>query len=135
MDPINTMINVGRSGLSGGMNFTAPLSLHSVERRKHRRVVRLSEEICDTRKAIFVVSQDCRCGKKCLDRKDVDLSEVLEIIKHLRRQTFGRSYEDVFTLIRHKLEAAIKSQESSRPIIDFTIGLPGRIQIKVCRYY
>lgn len=121
MDPINTMmlgtpprpstdlssqamINVGRSGLSGGMNFTAPLSLHSVERRKHRRVVRLSEEICDTRKAIFVVSQDCRCGKKCLDRKDMDLSEVLEIIKHLRRQTFGRSYEDVFTLIRHKLE-------------------------------
>ncbi len=98
------MINVGRSGLSGGMNFTAPLSLHPVERRKHRRVVRLSEEICDTRKAIFVVSQDCRCGKKCLDRKDVDLSEVLEIIKHLRRQTFGRSYEDIFTSIRHKLE-------------------------------
>jgi hypothetical protein len=132
--------------------FSDSLTIHQ-EKRKHRKIERLNPDICDSRMAFFVTQRDCGCGKKCLDRVDVDITYVLATIIDLRRQIFGQSMENIYTMIRIKLEgvvfeplfwhvsnvsflfsaAATISDKQSRRTLNFSIGLAGKRHFKNCR--
>lgn len=92
---------------NAGTVFSDALTIHPQQRRKHRKIQRLNPDICDSRKAFFVTQRDCRCGKKCLDRSDVDLAYVMATITNMQREIFGQSYEDIYSMIRIKLGGEI----------------------------